>query len=221
RELALLKEMEEWAASASARPDSKTAELIHWLQQTIRPGGKWSNERVILFTEYRATQNWLQMLLVSEGFTAGDRLMTLYGGMDKDERERIKAAFQYDPQGSPVRILLATDSASEGIDLQNHCHRLVHYEIPWNPNRLEQRNGRVDRHGQRRDPVLIYHFVGKGWEDARPGSLEADLQFLATAARKVVQIAADLGSVGPVIARQVEEAMLGQRGPLQTDAAEA
>ena len=48
----------------------------------------------------------------------------------------------------PVRILLATDAASEGINLQPHCHRLLHWEIPWNPNRLEQRNGRIDRHGQ-------------------------------------------------------------------------
>ena len=68
--------------------------------------------------------------------------------MHSDDRERIKAAFQAHPAESPVRILLATDAASEGIDLQNHCSRLIHYEIPWNPNRMEQRNGRLDRHGQ-------------------------------------------------------------------------
>ena len=61
-----------------------------------------------------------------------------------------------------MRILLATDAASEGIDLQRHCHRLIHYEIPWNPNRMEQRNGRIDRHGQRPEP-LVYHFVAKGF----------------------------------------------------------
>jgi Helicase conserved C-terminal domain len=49
-------------------------------------------------------------------------------------------------------VLLATDAASEGIDLQYHCCRVIHYEIPWNPNRLEQRNGRIDRHGQERRP---------------------------------------------------------------------
>ncbi len=63
------------------------------------------------------------------------------------------------PHTASVRILLATDAASEGIDLQNHCSRLIHYEIPWNPNRLEQRNGRIDRHGQRATEVDIYHFV--------------------------------------------------------------
>ena len=102
---------------------------------------------MIVFTEYRDTQNWLVELLAARGF-GGERSSCIYGGMDRD-RERIKAAFQADPAYSPVRILLATDAASEGIDLQHHCHLLVHYEIPWNPNRLEQRNGRIDRTASR------------------------------------------------------------------------
>ncbi len=224
-ERALLDEMRAWAQAASARPDSKAAELIRWLHATLKPGGKWANERVIIFTEYRATQKWLQTLLASEGLAGSDRLMTLYGGMDSEERERIKAAFQYDPAGSPVRILLATDAASEGIDLQNHCHRLVHYEVPWNPNRMEQRNGRVDRHGQRAKEVRIYHFVGKGYKQrssgfTSAGDLEGDLEFLFRACEKVEQIREDLGKVGPVIAQQVEEAMLGRRSRLDTADAE-
>jgi ERCC4-related helicase len=225
REQALLREMRDWTASASSRPDSKAAELIRWLHATLKPGGKWAGERVILFTEYRATQKWLQTLLASEGLAGGDRLLTLYGGMNAEERERIKAAFQYDPAGSAVRVLLATDAASEGIDLQNHCHRLVHYEIPWNPNRMEQRNGRIDRHGQRAKEVQVYHFVGKGYKRraegvTAPGDLEADLEFLMRACEKVEQIREDLGKVGPVIAHQVEEAMLGRRARLETDRAE-
>src|SRR5205807_4146827 len=135
-------------------------------------------------TEYRDTQKWLAQLLAHHGFSGDDRLMLLYGGMDSQERERIKAAFQAAPDVSSVRILLATDAASEGIDLQNHCARMIHYEIPWNPSRLEQRNGRIDRHGQRAKEVLIYHFVGKGydrsraWSTADVGQLEGDLEFL-------------------------------------------
>lgn len=110
---------------------------------------KSCNERVILFTEYRATQNWLKEVLAQHGFTKDDRLLTMYGGMDLEEREDVKAAFQSGPNESNVRILLATDAAAEGLNLQNHCYRLIHYEIPWNPNRLEQRNGRIDRHGQK------------------------------------------------------------------------
>ena len=226
-ELSLLKQMKSWAESACARLDAKTKELIRWLHQTIRPGGRWSRDRVIIFTEYRATQNWLHEKLAAEGFTGGDRLMTMFGGMDSDEREKIKAAFQTDPDESPIRILLATDAASEGIDLQNYCSKLIHYEIPWNPNRLEQRNGRIDRHGQKSKQVQVYHFVAKGYNDREQrmvetsaGDLEADLEFLMRAVRKVEAIREDLGKVGPVIADQVTEAMLGRRTRLDTGRAE-
>ncbi|MDH8286953.1 helicase-related protein, partial [Klebsiella pneumoniae] len=62
-------------------------------------------------------------------------------------------------KASAVRILLATDAASEGIDLQNYCNYLIHLEIPYNPNVMEQRNGRIDRHGQRQKEVVIWHPV--------------------------------------------------------------
>jgi ERCC4-related helicase len=226
-EAALLKQMKRWAETAQAHLDAKAKRLIAWLHENIRPGGQWSKQRVIIFTEYRATQNWLYSVLAAEGLTGGERLLTMYGGMDSEKREEIKAAFQTDPEQSQVRILLATDAASEGIDLQNHCHQLIHYEIPWNPNRLEQRNGRVDRHGQRAKQVLIYHFVGKGYKqrernlaETSVGELEADLEFLMRAVRKVETIREDLGKVGPVIAQQVEEAMLGRRSRLDTRKAE-
>ena len=166
-ELALLKQMRLWAEKASGQLDSKVKRLIEWLNTHIRPGKKWGNERVILFTEYRSTQNWLREILAQQGFTKDDRLLSMYGGMDVDDREAVKAAFQTKPDSSPVRILLATDAAAEGLNLQNHCYRLIHYEIPWNPNRLEQRNGRIDRHGQKgflapngERQVFVYHFVG-------------------------------------------------------------
>ena len=226
REHALLAKMKEWASGASFRPDSKAKALIHWLKSTLlTPDGEWSDERVIIFTEYLTTLSWLQTLFAAEGLTKGDRLMVLYGGMDTDQRERIKAAFQANPDQSPVRILLATDAASEGIDLQNFCHRLIHCEIPWNPNRMEQRNGRIDRHGQQYHP-LIYHFVTQGFAkniESRTipkEELEADLEFLMRAAQKVENIREDLGKVGPVIAQQVEEAMLGKRNRLDTQLAE-
>ncbi len=224
----LLTQMRTWAASARARPDSKAATLINWLHTTIKPGGAWSMQRVIIFTEYRATQKWLHDLLERHGLATPGRLLTLYGGMRTEEREAIKAAFQADPRESEVRILLATDAASEGIDLQNHCARLIHYEIPWNPNRLEQRNGRIDRHGQSAPEVNIYHFASSKFrnrslwavEDLNAGELDDDLEFLLRAVRKVEIIREDLGKVGPVIAEQVEDAMLGRRRTLDTRIAE-
>ncbi|MGE0528888.1 MAG: DISARM system SNF2-like helicase DrmD, partial [Bdellovibrionales bacterium] len=226
-ENALLQKMKAWAKCACGQRDSKVNQLLAWLRDHLKPGGKWSKERVIIFTEYRATQNWLQGVLAAEGFTEGDRLLTMYGGMDPEKREEVKAAFQTSPEVSPVRILLATDAASEGLDFQNFCSRLIHYEIPWNPNRMEQRNGRVDRHGQKAEKVLVYHFVGKGYKEratrnfsGHVSDMEADLEFLMRVALKIETIREDLGNVGKVIAEQVEEAMLGRRTTLNTEKAE-
>ncbi len=221
----LLGHMHAWAEKAASSEDVKAQCLLDWLGKTLKPNNKWNDERMIIFTEYRATQKWLHQILSAAGFAENGRLLTIYGGMKSEDRESIKAAFQAGPRSAAVRILLATDAASEGIDLQNHCHRLFHYEIPWNPNRMEQRNGRVDRYGQRFQ-VEIFHFVGKGYQrvkptqDTKPGDLEGDLEFLMRAAQKVESIREDLGKVGPVIASQVAAAMLGKRTTLDTSSAE-
>lgn len=215
----ILCELAAWAEFAAERSDSKSHALLDWLEENIRSGKQWNDQRVIIFTEYTATLNWLTDKLAAAGFTEltptqDKRLMHLYGGMPQDEREAIKAAFQAGPETSAVRILLATDAASEGINLQNHCSRLIHYEIPWNPSRMEQRNGRVDRHGQRASEVEIFHFVSAGFDTAQPSllptgkMLEADLEFLQRVVLKVENIRQDLGKVGPVIAEQVEKVML-------------
>jgi Superfamily II DNA and RNA helicases len=118
----LLKQLSEYAAKASQRPDCKAQTLIDWLKLALKPSGKWNEERVILFTEYRATQKWLHDLLAREGFAEEGRLEMIYGGMLKDQRERIKAAFQTHPKQSAVRILLATDAASEGVNCRTTAH---------------------------------------------------------------------------------------------------
>jgi ERCC4-related helicase len=89
-ELALLKQMRSWAEKASGQLDSKVKRLIDWLNTHIRTGKKWGHERVILFTEYRATQNWLKEVLAQHGFTKDDRLLTMFGGMDMEEGKMSK-----------------------------------------------------------------------------------------------------------------------------------
>lgn len=197
-----------WAERQVGPADSKAERLMAELNRLCRPDGHWNDERVVVFTEYRDTQIWLAGLLNARG-VGGARLGLLYGGLEAHRREHLKAAFQASPERSPIRILLATDAASEGIDLQDHCCRVIHYDIPFNPNRLEQRIGRIDRFGQRR-PVHVAHFVGSGWEEAGVGSLEADLEFLSRVATKVAQEREDLGRVNPVLARAVEVRMLGR-----------
>ncbi len=217
----LLEELRDWARTAQDRSDAKFDAMRHWLDPIVRPEGEWRPERVIIFTEYRDTQRWLHERLLSAGYPA-DRIALLHGGQDPEERERVKSVFTEDPDLDPVRVLLATDAASEGINLQRHCHRLLHWEIPWNPNRLEQRNGRIDRHGQRAARVEVLHFVPAGWQqvDYTDGSLEDELAFLRLAVEKVEAIRTDLGSAGEVIATQIEQKMTGRRSDWQVTDAE-
>lgn len=205
----LLDELVSWAERHAEPADSKARALVQRLEGVcLDADGGWTDERVIVFTEYVDTQDWLAGLLQAHGL-GEQRLGLLRGGMDTARREHLKAAFQAPPDRDPVRILLATDAASEGIDLQRHCHRVIHYDIPFNPNRLEQRIGRVDRHGQKHQ-VQVAHFVGAGWQQAEPGSYDGDLEFLSRVAEKVATERADLGSVNPVLAQAVESRMLGR-----------
>jgi len=224
-QIQMLDKLSAWAEKSKNRIDSKATAILEWLKSHLKPDDKWNDKRVILFTEYRATHVWLHEILTSHGY-GGDRMLLLHGSIKPEDRETIKAAFQASPDISPVRILLATDAASEGIDLQNHCNYLIHIEIPWNPNVMEQRNGRIDRHGQKESEVFIWHPVGKGFKEngdmngVKVGQINGDHEYLMRAVLKVDTIREDLGSVGPVIAQQIEEAMLGKRGNLDTAFAE-
>ncbi|WP_327393168.1 DISARM system SNF2-like helicase DrmD [Streptomyces sp. NBC_01186] len=217
-ELKLLRQMERWALTHEAAADSKADALIGKLKAICRPHLHWTDQRVVVFTEYRDTQKWLFSLLQQHELTDGGRVAILHGGLNAEQREQIRLGFQADPSSDEgrVRILLATDAASEGIDLQNHCHRLFNYDIPFNPNKLEQRIGRIDRWGQRCDPE-ISHFIGAGWETSQAGSYEADLEFLSRIARKVAQMGQDLGSVNAVLADAVQRRMAGDQTPVDIE----
>jgi superfamily II DNA or RNA helicase len=225
-EIALLRRMRDWAATHDANPDSKARELISYLRKLCCPDGKhWTDQRMIIFTEYRDTQDWLVQLLTQEGL-ARERVATLHGGKSVEEREELRLAFQTDPalehngvNAARVRILIATDAAAEGIDLQLFCQYLVNFDIPFNPNKLEQRIGRIDRYGQRRSPE-ISHFVGVGW-DKGADSYEADLEFLSRIARKVGRMEEDLGSVNAVLADAVQRRLVGDISDFDIERASA
>lgn len=215
---AMLDDLRAWAQRARNQADSKAQAILDWITANLKTDGEWNDRRVILFTEYRTTHQWMHQILASHGF-GGERLGLLHGGLSQEEREPIKAAFQASPQDSPVRILLATDAASEGIDLQNHCNRLIHLEIPYNPNVMEQRNGRIDRHGQREREVLIWHPVDRG--DTSGGSVGGHGEDILRALRKLDSMRADMGSVNPVIAPQMSGLIEGSLKDLDTRLAEA
>ncbi len=146
-------------AAAKVRADARFRALETVVEERLRDGDRWrpgdqTGERLIVFTEYLATLDYLAARLRAR-FGGGSWLLTLYGGMNDPERDAVKKAFN-DPKGS-ARVLVATDAAGEGLNLQRSCRLMLHWDIPWNPGKMEQRNGRLDRHGQERD-VFVYHF---------------------------------------------------------------
>lgn len=165
--------------------DSRYAALEELIERLLRNGVNWrEDERLVVFTEYKTTLDYLVRRL-SRKFGA-DKILTLYGGMDEIERSDVKRWFN-DPL-HPVRVLVATDAAAEGLNLQRTARYLLHFDCPWNPSRIEQRNGRIDRHGQPRD-VTIYHFVT---------DQDQDLAFLSHVIKKADEIREDLGSANEI-----------------------
>lgn len=219
----ILDELCIWAKRNAQSEDSKSRAILKWLDEHLKtPDGDFNDERVILFTEFMDTHTWLKTILANHGY-GGETLMELHGSLAREDRDAVINAFQTRPgKASPVRILLATDAASEGINLHNFCKYMIHVEIPWNPNVMEQRNGRIDRHGQRSKSVYIWHPVGKGFDatasrDLAPGDIVGDGEYLLRAARKVDAIREDLGSVGGILSAQIQDAMLGKSKRLDAD----
>lgn len=161
------------------KADARMRALEALIDARLRDGSAWrTDERLVVFTEYLATLDYLSARLRARYGDAG-WLLTLYGGMDDDARDEVKRAFN--APSHPARILIATDAAGEGLNLQRAARLLLHWDIPWNPGRMEQRNGRLDRHGQERD-VEIFHFDSND---------DASMQFLGKVLRKRSQTRED------------------------------
>jgi superfamily II DNA/RNA helicase len=141
--------------------EAKLSELEDLLQKEgffDRP-----EQRLLLFTEFKDTLDYLVDRLKSWGFRVG----CIHGGMKSGSRDepgtRLHAEQQF--REGAIQILVATEAAGEGINLQV-CNILFNYDIPWNPNRLEQRMGRIHRYGQRKD-CLIFNFVATNTIEGR------------------------------------------------------
>jgi len=138
-------------------PDPKIDALLSTIRGILC---EHANGKIIVFTEYVDTLEAIREVLDSQDDLAG-KAVILRGGMSARQRERVQQRFE-EPH---VHLLLATDAASEGLNLQRRCHRVIHVELPWNPNRLEQRNGRVDRYGQEHHPEIRYLYYPDSPED--------------------------------------------------------
>lgn len=145
-EIVILRGLEQDAAAVvQSGNDRKWEEFSRLLQDTPEmrtPEGR--QRKLIVFTEHRDTLNYL--LLRTRGLLGRDEaVVTIHGGVNRDDRRKAQEEFRNNPD---VQILLATDAAGEGVNLQN-ANLMVNYDLPWNPNRMEQRFGRIHRIGQR------------------------------------------------------------------------
>lgn len=218
RELQLLAEMETLTETSRRLPDAKLRYLVEWVRRELCPalpapglpatGSEvWQPKRVLIFTEYADTKRYLEQQLnaLVAGTDQGEaRLRTFHGGMGDEDREDVKRAFNADPAKHPLRILIATDAAREGVNLQNHCADLFHFDLPWNPSRLEQRNGRIDRKLQRSPEVRCHYFLYSQREADRV------LEVLAERTRAIQE---DLGAVPAVLEEAMTHALARGIGP--------
>ncbi|HET9741886.1 MAG TPA: DISARM system SNF2-like helicase DrmD [Terriglobales bacterium] len=206
RELELVQQMTDLAETSRFLPDARIRALTAWVRENMCPtlgkeGAAWNELRVIVFTEYEDTRRYIEQQLrglVADSEHGESRIAIFHGPTPADEREKIKIAFNSDPKSNPVRILIATDAAREGLNLQAHCWNLFHFDVPWNPSRMEQRNGRIDRKLQP-NPVVNcrYFFYQQRPED----------QVIAALVRKTKTIREELGSLSQVIDSRVASLM--------------
>jgi superfamily II DNA or RNA helicase len=181
------------ASRNAARAESKPRALARFLRRCREPA--------LIYTEYRDTLTHLARTLSATSSSAGDQRdqpAMLHGGSSANERRTALARFA----AGDARVLLTTDAAGEGLNLHHRCRLIINIEIPWNPNRLEQRIGRVDRLGQTRT-VHAIHLVGAGTPEE---------QMLTRLTGRVARIAATLGDAPDVLRALREEATDAEAG---------
>ena len=116
-----------------------------------------ASDRLVIFSERIETLNWLAQQLGSDLKLKKGQLEVLHGGMsDTQQQDLVERFGRLD---DPLRVLLCSDVASEGLNLHYFCHRLVHFDLPWSLMVFQQRNGRVDRYGQKHQPHIVYLFT--------------------------------------------------------------
>ena len=212
----LLDQMQAITEETKHLPDAKTRRLIDWIREhqcpSLPPFGErptgsvplWNTRRVLIFTENRqGTKFYLRNILdqaIEYTDRAVGRIAVIDGLTSGVRRKEVQRRFNADPVKDPLRILIATDAAREGLNFQAHCADLFHFDLPWNPGRIEQRNGRIDRKLQPSSEVKCHYFV-------LPQRIEDRvLEVLVT---KTETIKKELGSLSKVIDDDVERKLGG------------
>lgn len=172
------------------------------------------SDRLVIFSERIETLEWLRSTMPGTLGLKEDHFQILHGGMSDTEQQDIVERFGR--KDDPIRVLLCSDVASEGLNLHYFCHRLIHFDLPWSLMVFQQRNGRVDRYGQRHQPRITYLFTETAVE-----RVKGDLRILEILQTKDEQANKNLGDPASFLhvydpdreAAKVEEAMAEHIAP--------
>ncbi|MFJ4863710.1 DEAD/DEAH box helicase [Streptomyces sp. NPDC088748] len=173
-ELSALHRLAELAAVLTEADSAKFGALVEQLKGI--GVGPSSDTRVVVFSERVQTLEWLATVLPAalgfRGRTAQGCTRVMHGGLSDEQQMAVVEEFGL--AGTPVRILLTGDVASEGVNLHRQCHQLVHYDVPWSLIRIEQRNGRIDRYGQAHQPQFRALILTSTVDGAKDDTLVAE-----------------------------------------------
>ncbi|MGQ0631960.1 MAG: SNF2-related protein [Sporichthyaceae bacterium] len=150
REAAALERLATLADAALDAPSAKLDALVEHLR-AIGVGPR-SDVRAVLFAERIATLDWLRDRLPGLLNMAAEQFAVLHGTLP--DKTQMQIVDEFKTAATPIRVLITGDVASEGVNLHSQCHNLVHVDIPWSLIRIEQRNGRIDRYGQKHPPLI-------------------------------------------------------------------
>lgn len=150
REKRALAHLDELTAKIEPSCSSKYVALVNYLKEI--GVGRNSTERAVVFAERVSTLRWLKESLPGALKLRPEAVAVLHGGLTDVEQQEIVEKFKL--ESSDIRVLITGDIASEGVNLHAQCHELIHFDIPWSLIRIEQRNGRIDRYGQRHAPQI-------------------------------------------------------------------
>ena len=190
REDAALATLEKLAAEAGETTPSKLTALVRELDQI--GVGKDSDMRVVIFSERIKTLEWLREELGSRLNLPADALELMHGGLN--DQEQMAIVEEFGQKQGKIRILLSGDVASEGVNLHRECHQLIHYDLPWSVIRIDQRNGRIDRYGQTKQPEIRALIVSP--ENER---LRGDLRILTRLLAKEHEIHRTIGEAAALM----------------------
>lgn len=145
-----------------------------------------ANDRIVIFTERIETMKYLSAQLRKDLGLNEKAVQEIYGGMSDNEQQKIVEDFGREE--SPIRVIVASDVASEGINLHYLCHRLIHFDIPWSLMVFQQRNGRIDRYGQHEQPDIRYFIIGSANE-----KIKGDMRIIEILVQKEEQAYKNIG----------------------------